>query len=182
MPEKIVRARLDDESRFALRLMVRMGMTESEGRAVIERLEAEVADLQRKLRRAWEGEEAALRECDEARVRARERPAVGAPEDESEADLYARIRAAYGSVLADAWRAEVAKVARERDELKTRLAHAEADAEQAIHNEAFNERMKTVAWLRARIAHLSLDSRTTMQALDALRAVADEVERGGHER
>lgn len=30
MPEKIVRARLDDESRMALRLMVRMGMTESE--------------------------------------------------------------------------------------------------------------------------------------------------------
>ena len=30
MPEKIVRARLDDESRIALRLMVRMGMTESE--------------------------------------------------------------------------------------------------------------------------------------------------------
>lgn len=30
MPEKIVRARLDEESRMALRLMVRMGMTESE--------------------------------------------------------------------------------------------------------------------------------------------------------
>jgi len=29
MPEKIVRERLDDESRMALRLMVRMGMTES---------------------------------------------------------------------------------------------------------------------------------------------------------
>jgi len=71
---------------------------------------------------------------------------------------------------------------RERDELKTRLAHAEADAEQAIHNEAFNERMKIVAWIRARIAYLSLDSRTTMQALDALRAMADEIERGEHER
>lgn len=30
MAEKTVRARLDDDSRFALRLLVRMGMTESE--------------------------------------------------------------------------------------------------------------------------------------------------------
>jgi len=30
MPEKIVRARLDDESRLALRMLVRTGMTESE--------------------------------------------------------------------------------------------------------------------------------------------------------
>lgn len=74
------------------------------------------------------------------------------------------------------------KAERERDELKTRLAHAEADAEQAVHNEAFNERMKIAEWLRARIAHLSLDSRTTMQALDSLRTVADEIERGEHER
>lgn len=30
MPEKIVRARLDDKSRLALRMLVRSGMTESE--------------------------------------------------------------------------------------------------------------------------------------------------------
>ena len=30
MPEKIVRARLDDQSRLALRMLVRSGMTESE--------------------------------------------------------------------------------------------------------------------------------------------------------
>ena len=80
------------------------------------------------------------------------------------------------------WSADLlSRVERERDELKARLAHAEADAEQAVHNEAFNERMKIVAWIRARIAHLSLDSRTTMQALDALREVAGEIERGEHE-
>lgn len=71
---------------------------------------------------------------------------------------------------------------REWKRMADRAARAEADAEQAIHNEAFNERMKIVAWVRARIAHLSLDSRTTMQALDALREVAGEIERGEHER
>jgi hypothetical protein len=71
---------------------------------------------------------------------------------------------------------------RERDELKTRLDHAEADAEQAIHNEAFNERQRIVAWIRARVALGALDSRTTMQALESLRVMADEIERGEHER
>jgi len=71
---------------------------------------------------------------------------------------------------------------RERDELKTRLAHAEADAEQAIHNKALNERRKIAAWLRALLAHLTLDSRTTMQALDALRTAANAIEQGEHER
>jgi len=71
---------------------------------------------------------------------------------------------------------------RERDELKTRLAHAEADAEQAIHNEAFMERQRIVAWIRARHAHGSLDCSLSLWALDALRVMADEIERGEHER
>jgi len=71
---------------------------------------------------------------------------------------------------------------RERDELKARLDHAEADAEQAIHNEAFNERTKIAAWIRARHAHGSADCSLSLMALDALRAMADEIERGEHER
>jgi hypothetical protein len=70
---------------------------------------------------------------------------------------------------------------RERDELKTRLDHAEADAEQAIHNEAFNERQRIVAWIRARHALGSMDCSLSLLALDALRVVADEIERGEHE-
>lgn len=77
--------------------------------------------------------------------------------------------------------AALAKAVRQRDELKARLAHAEADAEQAIHNEAFMERQRIVDWIRARVALGALDSRTTMQALDALRSVGEEIERGEHE-
>ena len=82
----------------------------------------------------------------------------------------------------NAWEEEYDAMKRERDELKTRLAHAEADAEQAIHNEAFMERQRIVAWIRARHAHGSLDCSLSLWALDALRVMADEIERGEHER
>jgi hypothetical protein len=65
--------------------------------------------------------------------------------------------------------------------LKARLAHAEADAEQAVHNEAFMERQCIVAWIRARHALGSLDCSLSLMALDALRVMADEIERGEHE-
>jgi hypothetical protein len=71
---------------------------------------------------------------------------------------------------------------RERDELKARLDHAEADAEQAIHNEAFMERQRIVAWIRGQHARGSHDCSLSLMALDALRVVADEIERGEHER
>jgi hypothetical protein len=71
---------------------------------------------------------------------------------------------------------------RERDELETLLAHAEADAEQAIHNEAFNERQRIVDRIRARHAQGSADCSLSLMALDALRVMADEIERGEHER
>lgn len=67
---------------------------------------------------------------------------------------------------------------RERDELKTRLAHAEADAEQAVHNEAFNERMKIVAWMRNRVVH---KTNASMQTLDELVSICDAIHRGEHE-
>ena len=67
---------------------------------------------------------------------------------------------------------------RERDELKTRLAHAEADAEQAVHNEACNERMKIVAWMRNRVVHKTTAS---MQTLDELVSICDAIHRGEHE-
>jgi hypothetical protein len=82
----------------------------------------------------------------------------------------------------NAWEEEYDAMKRERDELKTRLAHAEADAEQAIHNEAFMERQRIVAWIRARHAQGSADCSLSLMALDALRVMADEIERGEHER
>jgi predicted nucleic acid-binding Zn-ribbon protein len=69
-------------------------------------------------------------------------------------------------------------VERECDELKTRLAHAEADAEQAVHNEAFNERMKIVAWMRNRVVH---KTNASMQTLDELVSICDAIHRGEHE-
>jgi hypothetical protein len=69
---------------------------------------------------------------------------------------------------------------RERDELKSRLAHAEADAEQAVHNEAFMERQKIAEWLRttsrARGVLISIHS-----SQDLARC-ADAIERGEHEQ
>lgn len=80
-----------------------------------------------------------------------------------------------------------ARLVAERDDaiakanaLHSRLAHTEADIDQALHNEAFNERQRIAAWIRARVAHASLDSRTSMQALDALTKVATQIERGEH--
>jgi len=64
------------------------------------------------------------------------------------------------------------------DEFKARLAHAEADAEQAIHNEAFNERQRIAAWLRtttsARGAQISIHSSQDIARL------ADAIELGDH--
>ncbi|NBU69933.1 MAG: hypothetical protein EBS53_00560 [Bacteroidetes bacterium] len=70
----------------------------------------------------------------------------------------------------------------ERDELKTRLAHAEADAEQAIHNEAFQERQRIVAWIRARLAHSTLDDRVSFRERGVMIDLANALERGEHER
>lgn len=76
--------------------------------------------------------------------------------------------------------AALAKAVRQRDELKARLAHAEADAEQAIHNEAFMERQRIAKWLRtasrARGVLISLHS-----SQDIARC-ADAIERGEHEQ
>ena len=77
------------------------------------------------------------------------------------------------------WSADLlSRVERERDELKARLAHAEADAEQAVHNEAFNERMKIVAWMRNRVVHRT---NASMQTLDELVSICDAIHRGEHE-
>jgi hypothetical protein len=69
MPEKIVRARLDDESRFALRLMVRMGMTESEAvrTALVEAAEARSTEeaLRAECERLMQDKEAMAREMAE---------------------------------------------------------------------------------------------------------------------
>ena len=70
---------------------------------------------------------------------------------------------------------------RERDELKARLAHAEADAEQAVHNEAFMERQRIVAHIRAVHAHVSLDSRVSMRERGVMLDLINAIERGEHE-
>ena len=67
---------------------------------------------------------------------------------------------------------------RERDELKTRLAHAEADAEQAVHNEALLERYRIVAWMRNRVVH---KTNASMQTLDELVSICDAIHQGEHE-
>ena len=71
MPEKIVRARLDDESRMALRLMVRMGMTESEAvrTALVEAAAARSTDetLRAECERLMQDKEAVAREMAEFR-------------------------------------------------------------------------------------------------------------------
>ncbi len=92
-----------------------------------------------------------------------------AAQEESEHQMHLRIRSGYDKTIADSWRAKVAEVEAERDELKARLAHAEAEAEQAIHNEAFSERQRIVAWIRAK--HLMLSSL----------AIANCIEQGEHE-
>lgn len=75
-------------------------------------------------------------------------------------------------------------VERERDELKTRLDHAEADAEQAIHNEAFNERQRIVDWIRVRSTRDSKGPEASFRELAVMFGVlniAKEIERGEHE-
>ena len=71
MPEKIVRARLDDESRMALRLMVRMGMTESKAVriALVEAAAARSTDeaLRAECERLMQDEQAVAREMAEFR-------------------------------------------------------------------------------------------------------------------
>lgn len=67
---------------------------------------------------------------------------------------------------------------RERDELKSRLAHAEADAEQAIHNEAFMERRKIAEWLRT--ASRARGVLISIHSSQDLARCADAIERGEH--
>ena len=74
-----------------------------------------------------------------------------------------------------------AALIQERDELKARLAHAEADAEQAIHNEAFAERQRIVAYIHARLAHATLDDRVSMRERGVMIDLGNAIERGEHE-
>lgn len=82
----------------------------------------------------------------------------------------------------DEARAEVERLTRERDELKARLAHAEADAEQAIHNEAYMERQRIVAYIHARIAHTTLDDRVSMRERGVMIDLGNAIERREHEQ
>jgi hypothetical protein len=81
-----------------------------------------------------------------------------------------------GERIAAEHRAMVAE--RERDELKARLAHAEADAEQAIHNEAFMERQRIAKWLRT--ASRARGVLISIHSSQDLARCADAIERGEH--
>jgi hypothetical protein len=72
------------------------------------------------------------------------------------------------------------EAARERDELKARLAHAEADAEQAIHNEAFMERQRIAEWLRT--ASRASGVLISIHSSQDIARCADAIERGEHEQ
>jgi hypothetical protein len=72
------------------------------------------------------------------------------------------------------------KAERERDELKARLAHAEADAEQAIHNEAFMERQRIAEWLRT--ASRASGVLISIHSSQDIARCADAIERGEHEQ
>ena len=71
MPEKIVRARLDDKSRLALRMLVRSGMTESEAvrTALVEAWAARDTEeaLRAECERLMQDKEAVAREMAEFR-------------------------------------------------------------------------------------------------------------------
>lgn len=69
---------------------------------------------------------------------------------------------------------------RERDELKSRLAHAEADAEQAIHNEAFMERQRIAEWLRT--ASRARGVLISIHSSQDIARCADAIENGEHTR
>ena len=109
-----------------------------------------------------------------------ERDEARAKADTYERDWY-EAKSEFGTATAKL-RDQVRELTKGRDELKARLAHAEADAEQAIHNEAFMERQRVAEWIRGQHARGSLDCSLSLMALDALRVVADEIERGEHER
>ena len=70
---------------------------------------------------------------------------------------------------------------RERDGLKTRLDHAEANAEQAVRNEAFNERKRIVAWIRSELANKSKNTNESFKDLVVMLDIANSIERGDHE-
>jgi hypothetical protein len=110
-----------------------------------------------------------------------ERDEARAAQEESEHQMHLRIRSGYDKTIADSWRAKVAEVERERDELKARLDHAEADAEQAIHNEAFMERQRIVAWIRARLARSVMDDRVSIRERGVMADLAEGIDRGWHE-
>jgi len=80
------------------------------------------------------------------------------------------------------WSTQYGTLQQERDELKARLAHAEADAEQAIHNEAFTERQRVISYIRARLAHATMDDRVSMRERGVMIDLANAIERGESER
>jgi len=82
----------------------------------------------------------------------------------------------------DRWWSEglLRKVEAERDELKARLAHAEADAEQAIHNEAFMERQRIAEWLRT--ASRARGVLISIHSSQDIARCADAIENGEHTR
>lgn len=72
-------------------------------------------------------------------------------------------------------------LSRSRDELKARLAHAEADAEQAVHNEAMTERQRIVAWIRSEFAKRCKDTNESFKELVVTLDIANSIERWDHE-
>lgn len=169
----------------------------------IKKLEAENARLRKRI----SDQKDALRFCEESCARLHRRSAEARRERdealsrvsaEAGKDLAAWARdldaaeAAHryhGRVVAErnGWRMRAEDLAsqldearRERDELKSRLAHAEADAEQAIHNEAFMERQRIVEWLRT--ASRARGVLISIHSSQDIARCADAIERGEHEQ
>jgi hypothetical protein len=69
---------------------------------------------------------------------------------------------------------------KERDYYKVRLSHAEADAEQAIHNEALNERQKIARLVRtaARASGVSIGIDSSLY----IARLADAIENAEHDK
>lgn len=63
-----------------------------------------------------------------------------------------------------------------------RILSEKMAAEQAIHNEAFQERQRIVAWIRVRLAHSTLDDRVSFRERGVMINLANALERGEHER
>ena len=119
------------------------------------------------------------RELEAALAKAiRERDAAVAKAAAYERDWY-DAKSKFGTATAKL-RERVRVVERERDELKTRLAHAEADAKQAIHNEAFTERQRIAEWLRT--ASRARGVLISIHSSQDLARCADAIERGEHEQ